>query len=839
MKTAKAVFGTLAITLALTVQAQAQSFPTNGLIAYYPFNGSANDESGNGNNGVVSGATLTQDQFGRSGMAYAFNGSNSLITFNIPNIPTGAAPRSLSLWAAANPIPSTGECLACWGAGQYGQAFSIEANGSPLTWWGGLFGPPPADDLNSGVIVDTNWHQLVFVYDGTNASIAVDGVQKAIASRSPDTAFSAFIVGVGVGPEGLSGFFSGSIDDVRIYNRALSTNEVAQLYAIESTPPQSFLTNGLIAYYPLTTDGTDQSGHGLNLTLTNVVFSTVGSAGDMRPAACFDGESSYAIVNQALIADQTNWTWAAWLYSPQGATESSNEQWIYMEGLQSGPYFGIIINDINEPGTLGIAAWNASLSGNWMHFYLPNVLTNGWSHLVFTLANGNVGTGTLSIFLNGVLTNSSLFQSVVPQGTSPIGVIGNGWLHSWLTAPWKGSMADLRFYNRALSSNEVQQLYAYESVPPPGFQTNGLVAYYPLNGNANDASGNGYNGTVNGATPTQDHLLRPGSAYWLNGTNAYIYFGPVLPDMQAITVAAWVKSDGGSTFFCDADWTPDNDFTLVLGTSNTIVKCSKPPGPSNYSADIPLTIGIGGAWWHIAWVVTTNSISVYIDGVLNASAANYGGVDVGYHDFIIGTQEYPQYDFGWLGYWEGGVSELRIYNRALSVSEVQELYLYESGNCLPYDATATAQVVDGFVVAATITDAGCGYTNTPGVRIIGGGGSGAQAAAVVTNGVVIAVNVLNAGSGYTDTPVVVIAPPFIPQPTMGISALLFGPLVTPVMELDLSNLSPYDNYQLQFTPVAGGTWTNLGAPFTPTAVTSIQYIEALGGAGFFRVKHVP
>ena len=101
----------------------------------------------------------------------------------------------------------------------------------------------------------------------------------------------------------------------------------------------------------------------------------------------------------------------------------------------------------------------------------------------------------------------------------------------------------------------------------------------------------------------------------------------------------------------------------------------------------------------------------------------------------------------------------------------RSIYAGSAGKCRvisPRAATASATVVNGFVVGATITDGGYGYTNTPAVRIIGGGGSGAQAVAVVSNGVVIAVNVLDAGSGYTSTPVIVIAPPFIPQPTMAI-----------------------------------------------------------------------
>ena len=80
MKTTKAVFIILTITTtALALQVQAQSFITNGLVAYYPFNGNANDESGNGYNGTVHRALLAADRFGRPASCFNFNGRNNYI----------------------------------------------------------------------------------------------------------------------------------------------------------------------------------------------------------------------------------------------------------------------------------------------------------------------------------------------------------------------------------------------------------------------------------------------------------------------------------------------------------------------------------------------------------------------------------------------------------------------------------------------------------------------------------------------------------------------------------------------------------------------------------------
>lgn len=74
-------------------------------------------------------------------------------------------------------------------------------------------------------------------------------------------------------------------------------------------------------------------------------------------------------------------------------------------------------------------------------------------------------------------------------------------------------------------------------------------------------------------------------------------------------------------------------------------------------------------------------------------------------------------------------------------------------------ATATATVINGFVVAVMVTDGGEGYTQPPVVSFVGGGGSGATASAAVSNGAVSAITVLTTGNGYTGAPDVVIAPP--------------------------------------------------------------------------------
>lgn len=75
----------LTLAIGLAVNGYSQSFLTNGLVAYFPFNGNANDASGNGHNGTVYGATLTTNRFGNPNGAYYFDGSSAYITAPFTN----------------------------------------------------------------------------------------------------------------------------------------------------------------------------------------------------------------------------------------------------------------------------------------------------------------------------------------------------------------------------------------------------------------------------------------------------------------------------------------------------------------------------------------------------------------------------------------------------------------------------------------------------------------------------------------------------------------------------------------------------------------------------------
>jgi hypothetical protein len=210
-------------TLHLTAQ---PSFLTNGLVAYYPFNGNANDASGNGLNGTVFNATLATDRFGNASSAYSFNGNNSYISINSSPLLELTTNLTISFWMQFT-NNGAGDMIICKGNGEC--AYSV--GGSPdgigfnhQNVFNMVFSYPAPSNV---------WFQCVCTLNGTNASIYFNGqLDKVGTGVTLGTGTGALTIGMINSAQ--PSYLAGLLDDIRIYNLALSASEVAQLYAIES-----------------------------------------------------------------------------------------------------------------------------------------------------------------------------------------------------------------------------------------------------------------------------------------------------------------------------------------------------------------------------------------------------------------------------------------------------------------------------------------------------------------------------------------------------------------------------------------------------------------------------
>ncbi len=350
--------------------------------------------------------------------------------------------------------------------------------------------------------------------------------------------------------------------------------------------------------------------------------------------------------------------------------------------------------------------------------------------------------------------------------------------------------------------------------------TNGLVAYFPFNGNANDESGNGHNGTVAGATLASNRLQVADSAYYFggDGDNISIPDSPSLDIINAFTLALWIKGQPGGSV--QPRILTKHAGVIDLGLSDT---GSSPNIFFNQAGGSVQTPFVMNEWVFVAATYDRQSLLLYTNGAVAAQVSASTPLNV--NDLPIGIGRNLQTGVDWF---KGFIDDVRIYNRALSAAEVHQLYAAEPPFCSPHRATATATVVNGFVVGATLTDGGCGYTNAPLVLIQGGGGSGAAATAGVSNGVVVAINIINAGSGYTSVPKIEIAsPPFVPTLSIRVSK-----------QRVTQNVVLGRNYVLE-SSTDRITWTTVRPPFMAISETITEEFDVDDTGRFFRIRQVP
>jgi Concanavalin A-like lectin/glucanases superfamily len=200
--------------------------PTLGLLAYYPFTGNARDASGNGHDGTVYGPVLVADRFGNAGDAYEFDGSNDYI--EVPDAPAFHSLNAVSLSAWFKPYSPMGSGAWAKLVGKHYESYA----GSFLLWWQAnyvCFGMPYIKVLYSGDLFDGKWHHAVGTYDGANVLLYVDGVVVAQAPATGSIQETNYPITMGR-RESRADYFNGVIDDVLIYSRGLSSDEVLQLY---------------------------------------------------------------------------------------------------------------------------------------------------------------------------------------------------------------------------------------------------------------------------------------------------------------------------------------------------------------------------------------------------------------------------------------------------------------------------------------------------------------------------------------------------------------------------------------------------------------------------------
>ncbi len=456
---------------------------SKGLVAYYPFDGSAKDESGYTNDGAVNGAQPSSDRIGRANSAYYFNGSSFITGGNvIPNYKDGA---TISCWvksshvglqqgAVGKPRPFGDYCGFAIGIEEISGAARAGLNTGSGP---GAPGVVANEVVNSQAsIADDRWRHLLATTDGSKLIFYMDGQligEKQIVSDpiSSDRLLQIGREGEG-GPQYGPKWFFGWVDEVRVYNRALSKSDVQQLFVVESGgfdsdgdrvtnyresrdgtdpfDPASLnpLSQDLLAYYTFDDNFDDESGYGRNLAQ----FSNVQTVGDVRSSKGRSlrlPSSSGSDARSTLSSGLT------------GNMPRSLSFWFYSDGPQPWPSGNIVmvggdatsrvaidrgLETIQIDNGVGRAAGTTAITNLHQRVH----------HFVWTYQDNLTNS---KFYLNGVPVAAGALDNATLDGLGEypvrIGDLDN--------RGFVGKIDDLRVYKRVLTPNEVQKIYTLEA----------------------------------------------------------------------------------------------------------------------------------------------------------------------------------------------------------------------------------------------------------------------------------------------------------------------------------------------------------------------------------------
>ncbi|MFP3289114.1 MAG: LamG domain-containing protein [Candidatus Micrarchaeota archaeon] len=528
-------------------------------------------------------------------------------------------------------------------------------------------------------VADNKWHFVVVNQTTSQQTLFLDGVMIATASLTPQTCTpSNWSIGAGTWNNNIA-YFNGSIANVQLYSSSLNVGQVRQLYQ-EGIAGLPISDAGLVAWYPLDYNANDYSGNGNNGALygnlnflknnpitesgnySNVTFATFNPTGSTSSAA-------YINVPTINPINYTSFSYFAWIYPTSAesysrviATSAGDNGAIE---VATGGSTQIMINGYNTGGWLGINSyfplntWNfvgATYNGSAYNVYLNGKLV--WSKNVGTLL-GHATPGNLQIGL-----------------TTAYGIGGNQFF---------GKIANVQVYSRALSSSQITQLYNAGVMGLPN--STGLVAWYPLDGDANDYSGNGNNGVPTNVIYTQQQIVKPSYLYSFGGYginfngNSYIYnasYAPLnLQPNYTIAAMVYLNSYAGSPFIY-TEGNPAITFGFGVTTSGNLSAAAwnaKTAGnwvgatstlvvPLRKWTFVALTLKNGG--------INTGTATFYVD-TKNQTLSSQEESNTASHYLGIG------FNVGYLAGQafqglNGSIANLQIYNKALTPQQINELY---------------------------------------------------------------------------------------------------------------------------------------------------------------------
>lgn len=486
-----------ALLLSVSLAAQVPSYvPTDGLVAWYPFNGNANDESGISTDGEVFSATLTEDRFGNAASAYYFSGSGCTphIETNIDFLGSDEG-MSISFW-----LNRAGNgCI-------YPRLFGFWSGSNSPQSWGMAWGNSAVLDYMGTIPPNNEWHHVAVSLTSDSIHAYLNGeLMGSVASGKQPPLASFMSIGRMTHPA--YDAFNGSMDDFAIYNRVLTNEEVTGLYQSSSVeescydfsevPTEVHLDNGPVTLQLGPGESSPQAdSDGVVVISEPGLFVLERSVGDAHLSLVQD--SSWVDFGDILndLTPPASFSFDVRLTGNGGpilATDNGNPS--YYNG------YWISLNTNQLTCSFGDGGWHGGGERRTGRIY-SDFAQNEWYHLTCVVNGANDFTFYLDGIEQSTSYNDAGFGGPVNFTTDPM-KLGHHNADSPGTGArydqcFSGDLNNVTVWHRALSGAEAMALQ--EGGLPEDLTA--LVAHWDFNGTTGgvvlDGSGLGHDGQLMG-----------------------------------------------------------------------------------------------------------------------------------------------------------------------------------------------------------------------------------------------------------------------------------------------------------------------------------------------------
>ena len=647
---------------------------------------------------TYTGTGSTQSIEGKIGTAAQFDGSSYI---DLSTSASSFVSKSISFWFKYDPSQQTNASGYC---GIYQEATTTSSPFNGIQVWSSYGNngvlTVRTQGGNETTIVTPNanqWYHLCVTYDIINgARIYLNGSLTATISDTTNLSGIQYLR-IGANFSAATQYYKGSLDQLRIFNKALSSSEVTTLYGENNTSTTKS-----------TTDIFDD-GSGVALyEFEKGAKDTGGVSGYIGTAGLFDGSSSYITINSTSTtpfdASSEDFSISAWINVSSFQSDACIiSKWGSTSTNQS-YFFGF---NGSADNTKLIVYEKYGSSTNVMTSTSTTITTGSWFHIAYVRNS----TQTI-IYINGVAETFSNTNTINSGNSQPI-IVGRQ--DGYPGTSFNGKIDQMRLFNKALSSSEITTLYGETSASATKsttdiFDDGSGIALYELEGNANnsatyidnvhttnlkinlntlvedsysggstwsDLTTNGNDGTIYGATLDGDSL-KFGSGDYVN-----------IPDTADIvnsnfTIETWFKLDSTTNqwnaIVGKGSSDASEELCLLVRPGNNVIYFDWGTGSQYVQPSYTWQANI---WYHIAMTFGTNGIYFWVNGQkITGQSSNPGSTTSLTDDLRIGSARNNTLSM------YGNISQFRYYDSVLSDSTIVSNY-NSSSNPAFLNGTAT------------------------------------------------------------------------------------------------------------------------------------------------------